>query len=223
MIPGKNDATARLPAASGIVVRRKGPRMLRPVVPHQPVSREAQRVAAAILEVLAGVRTPTDAAGALGMAVPRYYLWEQRALAALVAACEPRPAGQTISLRHQVTTLQKEVSQLKQQCARQQALVRATQRTVGLTPPASKPAVKVDEKAAGKGAGRRAGKRPRQRRPVIRALKAAAAVRAMPVADEPSVNDSSGAIVTDLLQRSVDESPLPAAMPAEVVPAAAGT
>ena len=57
----------------------------------QPVSREAQRVAAAILEVLAGVRTPTEAAAAVGLSVPRYYLWEQRALEGLVRACEPRP------------------------------------------------------------------------------------------------------------------------------------
>ncbi len=64
----------------------------------RPASREAQRLAAAILEVLAGVRTPTDAAAALEISLPRYYLWEQRALAGLVAACEPRPVGQTISL-----------------------------------------------------------------------------------------------------------------------------
>ena len=37
-------------------------------------SAEAKRVAAAILEVLAGARTPTEAAQALGLSLPRYYL-----------------------------------------------------------------------------------------------------------------------------------------------------
>jgi hypothetical protein len=46
-----------------------------------------------ILEVLAGMRTPTEAATVVGLSVPRYYLWEQRALEGLVRACEPRPKG----------------------------------------------------------------------------------------------------------------------------------
>ena len=66
------------------------------------VSRDAQRVAAAVLEVLAGVRTPTEAAVALSLSVPRYYLWEQRALEGLVRACEPRPQGKAASQRHQM-------------------------------------------------------------------------------------------------------------------------
>ena len=67
------------------------------------VSREAQQLAAVILEVLAGVRTPTQAAAVLGFSVPRYYLWEQRAIEGLARACEPRPKGQVISQRHQIT------------------------------------------------------------------------------------------------------------------------
>ena len=99
------------------------------------VSREAQRVAVAILEVLAGVRTPTEAAVALSLSVPRYYLWEQRALEGLVRACEPRPQGKAASERHQIAVLEKEVHRLRQDCARQQALVRASQRTIGLGGP----------------------------------------------------------------------------------------
>ncbi len=102
------------------------------------VSREAQRFAAAILEVLAGVRTPTEAAAAMSVSVPRYYLWEQRALEGLVRACEPRPQGKGGSERHQIARLEKELARLRQDCARQQALVRASQRTIGLVPlPAS--------------------------------------------------------------------------------------
>src|SRR5438270_790739 len=43
-------------------------------------SREAQRAAALILEVLAGGRTPTQAAEALSVSLPRYYQLETRAV-----------------------------------------------------------------------------------------------------------------------------------------------
>src|SRR5438477_8881944 len=59
----------------------------------QDKSREARRLAAAILEVLAGARTPTEAATSLGLSVPRYYQVESRALEGLLAACAPRPKG----------------------------------------------------------------------------------------------------------------------------------
>jgi hypothetical protein len=164
-----------------------------------PASREAQRFAAAILEVLAGVRTPTDAAGAMGVSVPRYYLWEQRALEGLVAACEPRPVGKVASERHQIAVLLKEVARLKQDHARQQALVRATQRTVGLAPP-PQPVCKPGSKAAGKG------KHPRKRRPVVRALRAAAALRATAATDEtPTV--SSLTMGAEVIQRSAISHP----------------
>ena len=52
-------------------------------------SREALRLAACVLEVLAGLRGPTEAAGALGVSLARYYQLEQRALAGLVRGCEP--------------------------------------------------------------------------------------------------------------------------------------
>ena len=120
-------ASPRGAAAAGKGSR--GPRFK----PQAAVSRDAQRVAAVILEVLAGMRTPTEAAAVVGLSVPRYYLWEQRALEGLVRACEPRPKGKVISQRHQIAVLEKEVARLRQDCARQQALVRASQRTIGLT------------------------------------------------------------------------------------------
>jgi hypothetical protein len=177
-----------------VLVRWRG----RPVERMEPPSREAQRCAAAILEVLAGMRTPTEAALAMGTTVARYYLWEQRAVAGLVGACEPRAR----STRWQITALQKEVAQLKQECARQQALVRTAQRTIGLAPPPTpKPMSKAGGKAAGKGGNRIAGKRARQRRPVVRALKAAAALRAAPVAEE-AASSSSGVLPAEVLQRT---------------------
>jgi hypothetical protein len=165
-------------------------------------------LAAAILDVLAGGRTPNDAAAALEISPPRYYLLEQRALAGLVAACEPRPVGQTISLKHRMAVLEKELLRSRQECARQQALVRAAQRTIGLTAPAPPKSV---TKAVGK-------KGSRKRRPVVRALKAALAIRTA-VLDEPAAT-SSGVIATEVLQPIAAGNPLPPASPPSAARAA---
>ena len=198
------------PIPTAVPVRkwsRRSASALRP----QPASHAGQRLAAAILEVLAGVRTPTDAAAALDIGVARYYLWEQRALTGLVAACEPRPIGPGHSLQRQVRALEEQVVRLKQDCARHQALVRVAQRTIGLAPPPSPKVVskangKAGDRAATKGGGKAAGKPPRKHRPVVRALKAAAAIRAAAVA-EADLPSSSGVVETEVLQRSVP-SPL---------------
>src|SRR5215468_2392546 len=71
-------------------------------------SRDAKRLAAAILEVLAGARTTTDAATALGVSLPRYYQVESRALVGLLAACEPRPKGRVRSPQHDLDGLRKQ-------------------------------------------------------------------------------------------------------------------
>jgi hypothetical protein len=124
---------------------------------------EARRWAAAILEVLAGVRTPTEAAEALAVSLPRYYAMELRALHGLLAGCEPRPVGRVQSPHSQLQELQKECERLRRQAARQQALLRVAQRTVGL------PAATANGKtAAGKEAGAKKGRR---RRPRARALR----------------------------------------------------
>lgn len=199
------------PTRDGAVARRgsQGPRFK----PQTPVSRDAQRVAAAILEVLAGVRTPTEAAAAVSLSVPRYYLWEQRALEGLVRACEPRPQGKAASERHQIAVLEKEVARLRQDCARQQALVRASQRTIGLATspsPAAKAAAKSGGKLAAKAAEAAGGKAKRKRRPMARALKAVAALQATPETQE-SLADSSLANGAEVVQRSILDSLLQAA------------
>ena len=210
------------PARSGGAAPRKA-RPGRLAKLQAPVSRDAQRVAAAILEVLAGVRTPTEAAAALSLSLPRYYLWEQRALEGLVRACEPRPKGQAAHERHQMAVLEKEVGRLRLDCARQQALVRASQRTIGLavSPPPAKPAAKPGSKAAVKTSD--GGKTKRKRRPVARALKAAAALQA-PVADilpETAADSSPASSVpaADMVQRSVPSSSLATAEAALVAAA----
>jgi hypothetical protein len=98
-------------------------------------SREAKRLAATILEVLAGLRTPSQAAPLVNVSLPRYYQLETRAVAALVQACEPQPKGRRRGPLHEVAALKKEIDRLRRDLGRQQSLVRLAQRSVGLTPP----------------------------------------------------------------------------------------
>jgi hypothetical protein len=142
-------------------------------------SGDAKRVAAAILEVLAGARTPTDAATALGTSLPRYYLLEQRAVQGLLTACEPRPKGRTLTEGRRIVELERQVGRLTRDCGRQQALLRAAQRAVGL------PAVPLPKHAAGASGS---GKKGRKRRPAVRALKAVAVLREN--SSSPAVPDS---------------------------------
>jgi hypothetical protein len=136
--------------------------------PHgiQGGSSEANRFAVVILEVLAGGRTPTDASEALGISLPRYYQLETRALQGLVAALEPRPIGRQQSAKHQIAGLERMLQQARREGLRQQALVRAAQRSLGIRPP-----VVAELKAHGKD-----GLKRKRRRPAIRALKAAKAL-----------------------------------------------
>jgi hypothetical protein len=146
--------------------------------PHTPgggglgkeAGREAQRLAAVILEVLAGVRTPSQAAEVLGVSLPRYYQVETRAMQALVAACAPRPRGPGRSPAKELTALRRQQERLERELSRQQTLVRLTQRTLGLAPP----------QAPGKardGKDKKDKSKKRRRRPVVRALRAAQALQ----------------------------------------------
>jgi len=132
-------------------------------------SRDARQRAAVILEVLAGARTPTQAAQALSLSLPRYYQLENVAVQGLVAACEPIPKGRVRSADTQLAALHKQQQRLQRELARQQALVRLTQRTLGLAAPAPAPAGKTSARAGAKG------RKPR--RPVARALRGAARLR----------------------------------------------
>ena len=142
---------------------------------------EAKRLAAAILEVLAGVRTPTEAATALGLSVPRYYQVETQALRGLLQACEPKPRGRVRLVKSEVETLSKENQRLQRELTRHQTLARAAQRAVGLSPPA--PVVN------------KAGKKPRKRR-VARALSVAERLKqeTIPTAGTPTTSPSSEAV-----------------------------
>jgi hypothetical protein len=142
---------------NGRTIRRPSPTT---ADPRPDVSRQAKRLAAAILEVLAGVRTPTQAAEATGVSLPRYYQLEVQALAGLVRGCERQPKGRRREPPNGAAALAKENERLKRDLGRQQTLVRLAQRSVGLSPPP--PTAK----------GRR------KRKPTTRALVAAERLRA---------------------------------------------
>lgn len=110
------------------------------------LSPEAKRMAAAILEVLAGARTPTEAAQTLGVSVPRYYQVETRALTGLLAACESKPRGRQPNPANEANVLRQENQRLQREITRHQSLTRAAQRAVGLAPPSPTPSGKTGKK-----------------------------------------------------------------------------
>lgn len=140
-------------------------------------SREARRRAAVILEVLAGMRTTAQAAATLDVSLMRYYQLESDALRGLVAACEPKPRGRTQSTTSQLAALRRQCERLQRDLARQQALVRLSQRAVGVTAPATPPTAK--------------GKR--RRKPMARALRFAAQLRADDSLPSPNPSLSAAA------------------------------
>lgn len=136
---------------------------------------QAKRITTAILEVLGGLRTPGQAATVLAVSLPRYYLMENRAIQGMVSACEPRPLGRAMTPASELAKLHKDYERLKRDYDRQQAVLRAAQRAVGLPPPAA-----PDKKN---------GKR-RKRRPVVRALTARARLQMEPAATAEMAADS---------------------------------
>lgn len=153
------------PAPSKPAKNGKGNLCKRPLHgPQEIPTREAKQRAAAILEVLAGARTPTDAAAALGTSLQRYYLLEDKALAGLLRACERQPRGPRTDSARRCQTLERECERWRCECTRLQTLVRAAQRGIGLPAPPPVPA-------------KPAGKKQRKRKPTVRALHAVARLR----------------------------------------------
>jgi hypothetical protein len=132
-------------------------------------SPEAKRLAAVVLEVLGGARTPSAAALELGVSLPRYYVLEARALEGLLRALEPRPRGPRRTAEREVARLEQDLKRAERERARGEALLRAQRRALGLRPPA------VGKKEPGK---------RRKRRPSARALRAALLLRREPEALE---------------------------------------
>ena len=127
-----------------------------PESPEPAGSPGARRKAMVILEVLGGMRTPTAAAEELGIPAPRYYQWEERAVAGMVSALEPRKRGPKRDPHKEIDDLRDELEASRKECARYEALLRSAERTIGLSREAPK-------------SGR---SKKRTRRPSVRALTA---------------------------------------------------
>jgi hypothetical protein len=151
--------------------------------PSEGASKEARRVAAVVLEALAGLVGPGEAAVILGVSAPQYYKLEARALEGLVQACEPRPRGRVQTPQSELVALQKEHVRLQRDCARQQALVRALQRAAGVR--TTRKAVSGATKG---GKGAKGGRGRKRKKPVTRALRMAAELR-----DDPKANSGPAA------------------------------
>lgn len=152
----------------------------------QGVSSQASQRAAVILESLAGERTAQQAAAALSMTVTNFYLLERKALQGLLRACEPQPKGPPKpGPERKLEQLQRELARCQRECQRQAALVRATQRAVGIPAP---PPVRDAAKATGKKGSRR------RRRVEVRALRAARVLR----------QNSAVGISPDAIERSAE-------------------
>ena len=129
-------------------------------------SAEAKRQAAVILEVLSGLRRTEEASAAMKIALPRYYLLETRALQGLIAALEPRPKGRQRRPEDEIAGLEKDRSRLQRELNRTQALVRASQRAMGIPQ-----AAKDDDKSKLGGTGRK------KRGATVRAIRTVRALR----------------------------------------------
>lgn len=142
---------------------------------------DARKRAAVVLEVMGGLSSPSSAAEAVGISLPRYYALEKKALEGLVAACAPsQHKGRRASPVREVEKLRERVKLLEREAARNLAMLRAAQRAVGLTAPAAK---NVKESPKGKSGKRR-------RKPVVRALVVAESLRGASPAEPPSVQSA---------------------------------
>lgn len=127
------------------------------------IDERARKQAAAVLEVLAGLRSPQQAAEDLGISLPTYFNLETRALRGLTFACCAQPPGRQQSLAPQLRQAQARAQDLERQLGRYQALLRSAQRNVGL-PQAAAPRASPQS-------------RRKPKPPAVRALRALKAIR----------------------------------------------
>ena len=141
-----------------------------PATPKPPpeviASSQARRIAAVLLEVLAGLRATGSAATELGITPMRFYQIEERAIGGLIAACEPRPSGQPPERRDalELARLREQVRRQAQELNQTRSVLRTTQRQLGVAtapgPIAVKPGTRTDGKPT----------KAKVRRPTVRAL-----------------------------------------------------
>lgn len=172
------------PAEPGPGRRGRKPKAVRPPGPRG--SDGAKKAAAVVLEVLTGQRDTGSAGEALGVSLSRYYVLEARAVQGLVKALEPRPKGKQKSPEKALIEARQEVVRLRRDLAATQALLRVTQRGIGL-----KPAAKREKRSRLGSSTEKVSKVKRRRRMVRRATQVIDRLRSEldnslpPPADEP--------------------------------------
>jgi hypothetical protein len=100
---------------------------------------------------------PSEKSQSIGVSINRYYQLEAKALSAMVMALEPLPRGRRTSPAALVERLEKENARLVREASRYQALLRASQKALGLAP-----APKTEGDSKGTAGGKKA-RRPRTR------------------------------------------------------------
>jgi hypothetical protein len=134
-------------------------------------SDSAKRAAQAVLEVLSGLKGPTEGAEALSVSLQRYYVLETRALEGLVKALEPREKGKRgPAVENRLEEMTRERDRMRSELERMKSLVRAAQRSVGL--PQS---IERKEGETGKGKGGRKHRKVDRVKRVLSRLKASPA------------------------------------------------
>ena len=97
-----------------------------------PGSRRARQITAVVIEAFSGEVGTSEAAERLGISLSRYYQLEARALEGMIGALEPRSKGRANTPEREIQALKTEKKALEKDLRRQQALLRAAHRTVGL-------------------------------------------------------------------------------------------
>ena len=123
---------------------------------------DARRKAAAVLEVLAGLRSADQAARSLDVSLLTYFNLETRALRGLLFACTPNPPGRRQATDKKLRDAEARIQELSRQVQRHQALLRIAQSGLGLTSPTTTSA----KDAAATSTGKR-----RRRTPAVRATR----------------------------------------------------
>ena len=153
------------------------------------VDGQARVTAAIVLDVLAGMRSTSAAATALDISPVRYYAIEARAIGGLIAACAPKASGpQPLgSDPKELARLTADRTRLEQETARLRAVLRSTQRHLGVKEPP------VPEKPTAPGKKPRKGRRPAVRAlTVVRQLMRAGAASTTPAAVDKMAGELGG-------------------------------
>lgn len=93
----------------------------------------ARKSVAIILETLSGEIGTSQAAQILGVSLSRYYQLEVRALQGMLKALEPRKRGVQKTPQREIVGLKAEKRQLEKELRRHQSLLRAANRSLGLS------------------------------------------------------------------------------------------